>query len=158
MTLPRSAADVLEEHVTWELECIDRMYLNMYVPKLMFAGGIAWFFRERRGQPFVSSALMDPMSRNFVASIHRFIGDHGLDLVHFRKEQRKDDIAHGYLVGHDGSEGVLFVGRAQEKTSVFRTQKRRNPHTGKTYPWLVEDTARRCQEVCVRGSTTRVEG
>jgi hypothetical protein len=141
MTLPRSAADVLEEHVTWELECIDRMYLNMYVPKLMFAGGIAWFFREHRGQPFVSSALMDPMSRNFVASIHRFIGDHGLDLVHFRKEQRKDDIAHGYLVGHDGSEGVLFVGRAQEKTSVFRTQKRRNPHTGKTYPWLVEDTA-----------------
>ena len=141
MTLPRSAADVLADHVTWELECIDRMYLNLYVPKLMFANGIACFFRDHRGQPFVSSALMDPMTKAFVGGIHRFIGDHGVDLVHFRKGERKDDIAHRYLADHDGSEGVLFVGRAQEKTNVFRTQKRRNPVTGKTYPWLVPDTA-----------------
>ena len=141
MTLPRSAADVLDEHVTWELECIDRMYLNLYQPKLMFAGGIAWFFREHRGWPFVSSVLMDRVTKDFVASIHRFIRDGGLDLVHFQKGQRKDDIAHCYLAGHDGSEGVLFVGRAQEKTQVFRTQKRRNPATGKSYPWLVADTA-----------------
>jgi len=141
VTLPRSAADVLADHVVWELECIDRMYLNLYVPKLMFANGIAYFFRDHRGQPFVSSALMDPMTKDFVRSIHRFIGDHGVDLVHFRKGERKDDIAHRYLAGHDGGEGVLFVGRAQEKTNVFRTQKRRNPVTGKTYPWLVADTA-----------------
>jgi hypothetical protein len=141
VTLPRSAADVLADHVVWELECIDRMYLNLYVPKLMFANGIAYFFRGHRGQPFVSSALMNPMTTDFVRSIHRFVDDHGIDLVHFRKGQRKDDIAHTYLVDHDGSEGVLFVGRAQEKTNVFRTQKRRNPVTGKAYPWLVADTA-----------------
>jgi hypothetical protein len=141
MTLPRSAADVLASHVVWELECIDRMYLNLYVPKLMFASGIAWFFREHRGQPFVSSALMDPMTKDFVRSIHRFVDDHGVDLVPFRRGERKDDIAHRYLAGHDGSEAILFVGRAQEKTNVFRTQKRRNPVTGKTYPWLVADTA-----------------
>ena len=141
MTLPRSAADVLADHVEWELECIDRMYLNLYVPKLMFGDGIAHFFRSHRRQPFVSSALMDPMTKDFVRSIHGFIADHGLDLVHFRKGERKDDIAQCYLAGHDGSEGVLFVGRAQEKTNVFRTQKRRNPVTGKTYPWLVPDTA-----------------
>jgi len=34
--------------------------------------------------------------------------------------------------GPDGDEGVLFVGRAQERTTVFRTEKRRNPHTGAT--------------------------
>jgi hypothetical protein len=141
VTLPRSAADVLADHVVWELECIDRMYLNLYVPKLMFANGIAYFFREHRGKPFVSSALMDPMTKDFVRSIHRFIDDHDVDLVPFRKGERKDDIARGYLAGHDGTEGVLFVGRAQEKANVFRTQKRRNPVTGKTYPWLVADTA-----------------
>ena len=32
MTVARSAAEVLDEHVTFELECIDRMYLNAYVP------------------------------------------------------------------------------------------------------------------------------
>ena len=36
---------------------------------------------------------------------------------------------------------ILFVGRAQEKTNVLRTQRRRNPITGKAYPWLVPDTA-----------------
>jgi len=141
VTLPRSAAEVLTDHVMWELECVDRMYLNLYVPKLMFANGIASFFRDHRGQPFVSSALMDPMTKDFVRAIHQFIADHGVDLVHFRKGERKDDIAQRYLVDHDGGEGPLFVGRAQERTNVFRTQKRRNPVTGKTYPWLVADTA-----------------
>ncbi len=34
MTLPRSAADVLAGHVTLKVECIDRMYLNVYQPRL----------------------------------------------------------------------------------------------------------------------------
>jgi hypothetical protein len=33
------------------------------------------------------------------------------------------------------------VGKAQEKASVFRTEKRRNPDTGRSYPWLVRSTA-----------------
>jgi hypothetical protein len=141
MTLPRSVADVLSSHVTLEVECIDRMYLNLYVPKLMYPAGVAAFFKYHRGMPFASSALMDPITKAFVASIHSFVADHGVDLVHFQKGQRKDDVAHGYLAGHDGSEGVLFVGRAQERTTVFRTQRRRNPETGAAYPWLVRDTA-----------------
>mgnify|MGYP003471285243 FL=1 len=40
-----------------------------------------------------------------------------------------------------GDEGVLFVGRAQERTSVIRTEKRRNPETGATYPWIVRSSA-----------------
>jgi hypothetical protein len=141
MTLPRSAADVLASHVTLELECIDRMYLNVYQPKLMYESGISGFFKGHRGMPFVSSALMDPISKDFVAAIHRRIKDEDLPLVHFEKGQRKDEVAHEHLARFGGDEGVLFVGRAQERTPVFRTQKRRNPLTGATYPWLVRDTA-----------------
>jgi hypothetical protein len=32
MTLPRTAAEVLSDHVVFEVECIDPMYLNVYVP------------------------------------------------------------------------------------------------------------------------------
>ena len=39
MTLPLSAADVLAEHVVFELDCIDRMYCNAYVRKLTYPGG-----------------------------------------------------------------------------------------------------------------------
>lgn len=51
MTLPRSVADVLTSHVTLELECIDRMYLNVYQPKLMYESGIVGFFKGHRAFP-----------------------------------------------------------------------------------------------------------
>jgi hypothetical protein len=141
MTLPRSLPEVLDDHVLFELECIDRLYLNLYQPKFMWPGGVVGFFKGHRGMPFASGALMDPISKSFVASIHRYVADHGLDLVAFEKGQRKDDVAHDYLARHDGSEGVLFVGRAQEKARVYRTQKRVNPDTGRAYPWLAASTA-----------------
>ena len=58
------------------------------------------------------------------------------------KGQRKDDVAHEYLKGFLASgrrEGVLFIGRAQEKTPVFRTEKRCGAD-GSTYPWIVNSS------------------
>ena len=141
MTVPRTAADVLDDHVTFELECIDRLYLNLYQPKLQHELGVVGFFKGHRGFQFVSSALMDPITKAFVTAIHRYVNDHDIPLVDFRAGERKDDIAQRYLAGHDGAEGILFVGRAQEKTSAFRTEKRRNPQTGATFPWLVRRSA-----------------
>ncbi len=46
-------------------------------------------------------------------------------------------MAHDYLAAFEGDEGVLFVGKAQEKTTAYRTEKRRNLVTGKPYPWIV---------------------
>jgi hypothetical protein len=141
MTVARSVSDVLADHVTLEVECIDRMYLNVYVPKLQFVGGVVSFLRQHRGHQFASSALLEPISRAFVEDLRRFARDQGVPLIDFAKGQRKDDVAHEFLAGFEGEEGVLFIGRAQERTSVFRTEKRRNPVTGATYPWIVRSTA-----------------
>jgi hypothetical protein len=73
---------------------------------------------------------MDPISKTFVAAIHRNCRDHDIPMIDFVKGQRKDDVAHEYLARFAEQEGVLFVGRAREKTRVFRTEKRRNPDTG----------------------------
>jgi hypothetical protein len=132
---------VLAEHVSLEVECVDRMYLNLYVPKLVYPAGAVGFFKYHRGMPVASGALMDPISKAFVAGIHRYIKDQGVDLVHFEKGQRKDDVALSYLAGREGVEGVTFVGRAQEKCSVFRTEHRTNPLTGVRYPFLVKASA-----------------
>jgi len=143
MTLPRSAADVLADHVLFEIEAIDRMYLNLYQPRLQHGAGIAAFFVGHRGNRFASSALMAPMTRAFVADIGHFIAARGLDLVRFAPGQRKDLVTAGYLRrAQADARGlvpaqVLYVGVAQEKQKVFRTVKRRNPVTGATYPWLV---------------------
>lgn len=137
MTLPRSVADVLSRRVTFEIECIDRMYLNVYQPRLQHTGGAAGFFTGHRGFTYASSALMAQMTAAFVADLHHFIAAHDVPLVHFAGGQRKDDVLHEYLAGHDGTETVLFVGRAQEKAQVISSVRRRNKTTGAAYAWLV---------------------
>jgi hypothetical protein len=85
--------------------------------------------------------LMAPMTKMFVAAVHDFVDVHALDLVSFGKGQRKDDLTQSYLAGHDGSEAVLYVGRAQEKASVMRTERRYDQRTGASYAWLVKASA-----------------
>lgn len=141
MSIPRSVAEVLRQHVTLELESIDRMYLNVYVPQLQREAGVASFFRFHRGHPFASSVLMDPISKAFVEEMERFAKQHKIPVVLFKKGERKDDIAAEHLRKFKGEEGVLFIGKAQEKTPVIRTERRRNEQTGATYPWLVRSSA-----------------
>src|SRR3954471_15275043 len=141
MTLPHIVADVLKEHVTLEVEGLDRMDLNVSQPRLQTDRGVAAFFRFHRGETFASSALMAPMSTAFIAAVERFVEQEQIPLITFTKGQRQDDVAKQYHAQSSGTEGIRFVGKAQEKTAVFRTEKRRNPETGQTYPWIVRSTA-----------------
>lgn len=141
MTVARSVAEVLTDHVTFEVECIDRMYLNVWVPRLAYGGGVAGFFVGHRGHVYASTALMDPMAKSFVASIHEFAAAHDIDLVSFAKGQRKDEITQQRLTEFTAEQGVLYIGRAQEKSGVWRTQRRYNAATGGSYAWLVRSTA-----------------
>jgi hypothetical protein len=141
MSLPRSVAEVLKSHVTLEVEGIDRMYLNVYQPRLQTDRGVASFFRFHRGELFASSALMNPMSKSYIAAVDRFVRREQIPLITFTKGQRKDDVTQEYRSRFSRSEGIVVVGKAQEKTPVFRTEKRRNPETGRTYPWIVRTTA-----------------
>jgi hypothetical protein len=139
MTVARSVADVLNDHVVFEVECIDRMYLNVYVPGLQYAAGLVAYVHRQLGLPIASTAPMASISDGFTKAWRRFARDQGVPWVDFVKGQRKDDIMHQYLAAFTGAEGVLFVGRAQEKTSLFRTEKRRDAQ-GRAYPWIVKTT------------------
>src|ERR1700738_1809141 len=139
--IAQSVADILSHHVKLAVEGIDRMYLNVFVPRLQHETGIVGFFREHRGQPLPSAALMQPMSRAFVAKLESYAAQHEIPLVQFRKGQRKDDVMKEYLRKFGKDEGEVFIGKAQEKTPVFRTEKRRNPKSGQPYPWIVRSTA-----------------
>ena len=104
MTVARSVADVVSDHVVFEVESIDRMYLNVWVPRLAYGGGVQGFFVGHRGHHYASTALMDPMTKAFVAGIHGFVAARGLELVSFGKE-RKDDVAQQFLARFTGSRG-----------------------------------------------------
>jgi hypothetical protein len=142
MTLPRTVAEVLSEHVVFEVECIDRMYLNVYVPQLQHAGGLVSYVHRQLGLPVASTAPLAKITDRFAAAVRRFADRERIPWVDFAKGQRKDDVMHEHLAAFEAAgqtEGVLFIGRAQEKTPLFRTEKRRNGD-GRSYPWIVKTT------------------
>jgi hypothetical protein len=139
MTVARSVGDVLSEHVVFEVDCVDRMYCNVYVPQLQYAVGLIGYLQRQLGLPITSTAPLAKITDAFSTAVHRFARDHDLSWVDFAKGQRKDDVMHERLARFTGTEGVLFVGRAQEKTVLFRTERRRDA-TGVAYPWIVKTT------------------
>ena len=139
MTVARIVADVLTEHVVFEVECIDRMYLNVYQPKLQYATGIIGYLRERLDMPIASTAPLGKISDRFTRAVHRFAETEGIEWVDFARGERKDDVMQDRLKHFTAPEGVVFIGRAQEKNTVFRTERRRHPD-GSTYPWIVKST------------------
>jgi hypothetical protein len=56
MTVARSVADVLTDHVVFEVECIDRMYLNVYVPGLQYPAGLVAYVHRQLELPIASTA------------------------------------------------------------------------------------------------------
>ena len=67
MNMPQTVAEVLRKHVTLEIEGIDRMFLNLYVPRLQTPEAVACFWRFHRGHRFASSVLMDPMTKDLLS-------------------------------------------------------------------------------------------
>ena len=130
MSVARSVADVLRDHVELEVEAIDRMYLNVYVPHLQTVGATVGYLRKHRGQRFASMTAVAPMTEAFIRNIEQFVQHEGVDLVSFAKRQRKDEVTQQYLRRFEATEGVLYVGKAQEKARVMRTERRQSRTSG----------------------------
>jgi hypothetical protein len=111
---------VLADHVTLQVDCADRLYLNGYVPALQRPEQLERFLRFHRGYPILSPALLKPMSDGFVASIHAFAKRQGIPIVSFPKGARKEEIAVERLTRFQKPEGVVFIGVAQERVGAFR--------------------------------------
>jgi hypothetical protein len=137
MKLSKSVAELQREHVVLELECIDRMYLNAYVPQLTSEAGVAGFVRGHLGYRFASTKQVAEMTDAFVESIMQFGLDYKIDLIRFKKGQRKDDVMQARLRAFKKKyqEGVVFIGVAQEKARVPRTVRKAFGNGG-TIPWI----------------------
>ena len=135
--IKQTIGQLLGNNVVLDIEGIDRMYLNLYQPRLQTGAGVATFFKEEhRGAKVVSTALMGPMSKSFVQAIQKFAKREEVDIIPFAKGQRKDDLTQEYLRKFSGPEGILYIGKAQEKFNTFRVYKKFNVDTGQSFPWL----------------------
>src|SRR6266704_1729780 len=127
-----TAAQVLDGHVTLDLECLDRVYLNGYVPNLQVGGQVVTFLTQHLGNPIPSPALFNPIGERFRAAVTRFAAANGVPVVRFDKDQRKAEVMRPYLEAAQaaGRPGVVAVGVAQEFQRVFSGSRRKTDKPG----------------------------
>jgi len=114
---------IIRDRVTLTVDCIDRLYLNGYVPRLQTSGQIVGFLRDHLGNPIPSPALLRPVHDRFVRDVGTFADAGQIPVVHFERGQRKDDIAAEHRTRFTKAEGVVFIGVAQERASAFKARK-----------------------------------
>ncbi|MFA5263923.1 MAG: hypothetical protein WC378_08840 [Opitutaceae bacterium] len=133
-------AEIMAQHVVFEVESIDRLYLNGYVAGLQTPESVAYFLKRQYQAKYASSVLLDPISRDFQKRIECFVRAQGIAMHRFEKGERKDEQTLRRLKSFAPSEGIVYLGTAQEKQVAIRTSKRINPATGASFPWLVKGT------------------
>jgi len=85
--------ELLEGHVTLEVECIDRLYLNGYLPSLATGGALVGFLTQHLGKPIPSPALLGQITQAWVAAVKNMAAQQGIPVVHFQHGERKDEVA-----------------------------------------------------------------
>jgi hypothetical protein len=118
--------DLLDDHVSLDLECLDRIYLNAYVPNLQVAGQVVTFMRDHLNKPIPSPSIMEKMGNRFRKAVLAFAEDHDIPVLHFKKGDRHIDLMRPYLEAAT-EPAVVAIGVAQEFQSVFAASRRDTP-------------------------------
>src|SRR4051794_16296805 len=99
-----SVNDLLVGHVGLDIECMDRIYLNGYVPSLQVGGQVAGFMTRHLGYPIPSPAIMERIGTSFRRAVNGFGQDHHIPLVRFGKDDRKIDVMRPYVAAQARTE------------------------------------------------------
>jgi hypothetical protein len=102
--------DLLDGHVALDMECLDRIYLNGYVPMLQVAGQVVSFMTQHLGYPIPSPAIMEKMGASFRRSVALFAEAGHIPVVRFGKGDRKIEVMRRHLdaqavTGRSGGRG-----------------------------------------------------
>ena len=123
--------EVLEGHVSLELDCLDRVYLNAYVNRLQVEGQVAYFLRDHLGNPVPSPAIFEKIGNRFRAAVKAFAHDNHIPVLRLaapdrsRWDDRKIDHVQPYMdrAARQGRTGVVAIVAAQELAWVWSGKK-----------------------------------
>src|SRR6476620_5167328 len=123
--------DVLDGHIGLDIECLDRIYLNGYVPNLQVGGQVVSFLTAHLGNPIPSPAILEKIGTAFRRAVALFAEDNRIPVVRFGKNDRKIDRMRPYLARQaaTGRSGVAAIGVAQEFAPVFTATKKQRGKT-----------------------------
>jgi hypothetical protein len=124
--------EVLDGHVALEIECVDRLYLSAYVPKLQVGGQVVRFITGHLGKPIPSAALLGTIGNRFRREVKAFAANHGIPILQLNKPDRtrwgdrKLDHLRPYLEAAERERrfGVVAIVACQEFQWVISARNR----------------------------------
>ena len=135
--------DVLDGHVALEVECVDRLYLNVYVPILQVGGQVNRFLERHLGFPIGSPAVIERIGNRFRREVKAFAAAQGVPILQLKRpdrsrwDDRKLDHVHGFFDAAEraGRFGVVAIVAGQEFQWVFTAKKLIGPGGGVHFGW-----------------------
>jgi hypothetical protein len=118
-----SIPELLKDHVTLEVECLDRLYLNGYIGALATSGGLVTFMREQLGKPIPSPVVLGQVTEKFRDAVKAMAEREQIPVYQFNHKERKDDVANKIRHQRGLRDGIVFIGVAQEKAQAFQGKK-----------------------------------
>src|SRR3954471_21410569 len=113
--------DLLDGHAALDIECLDRIYLNIYVPTLQTSAQVVAFLSGHLGYPFPSPALFNKMGQRFRRAITDYAQATNIPWIKFGKDDDKLAVMTPHLrrQAATGCSGVAAIGVAQEFQRVW---------------------------------------
>src|SRR5437588_8616055 len=118
-----SISELLNNHVTLEVECLDRLYLNGYIGSLATSGGLVTLLREQLGKPIPSPVVLGQITEKFRESVKELAEREQIPIYQFDHKERKDDVANRLRQQRGMRDGIVFIGVAQEKAQAWNGRK-----------------------------------
>jgi hypothetical protein len=146
MTHIVTAGELLDGHAVLDIECLDRIYLNAYVPILQSSGQVVAFMTQHLGMPIPSPALMEKIGTKFRRAVESFASSNGIAWVKFGKGDRKIETMQPYLdrQAAAGRSGVAAIGVAQEFQRVWSACQRDTKTAAPQYTFAKADRRVTC--------------
>jgi hypothetical protein len=115
--------ELLDGHITLEVECLDRLYLNGYIGKLATGTGLVFFMRGQLNKPVPSPVVLGQISEKFREAVKALAERDGIPLYQFQHKEDKDEIGNEFRRQRGTRDGIVFIGVAQEKAQAFNGRK-----------------------------------
>ncbi len=120
-----NVADMIKDHGTLEVRCIDRLYLNGYIPRLQSSGGVIDFLVRACRQNIASPAVFGHLTDAFKTRLRQWATEQQIPWIEFRTGERKDTVVQRYRDRFRKPSGVVVIGVAQERASGWSASKQR---------------------------------
>src|SRR6516165_6837886 len=124
----RSMGDALSTQyadlLTGRYDCVDRIVLNAYNVLCYNAGGFrCWWRRLRGSDDDLDDAHLMRMAGRFSRRVRGFAGAHQIPVVDCGRDERKHQVAEGYLASHPTARGLFLVLVARAVAPVWEVTR-----------------------------------